>query len=129
VCGNSLLGFPENWGSPIENEVESLIHQHFNETNPKKKEQLKKQINDKIEARYKNSIKAFGYQINFDFKTVFSEVFQERGGFDVVIANPPYVTIGGKEDAATIVVKIIILTAIRLPEVRPCALYKRPSVA
>jgi len=91
VQGNSLIGFPENWGSPIEKEIEALIHQHFNQTNPTRKEQQKRQIDEKIEARYKNSIKAFGYQVNFDFKTVFSVVFQQNGGFDVIIANPPYV--------------------------------------
>ena len=91
VCGNSLLGFPDNWGSPIEKEIESLIHQHFNETSPKKKELFKNQIDEKIDARYKNSVKAFGYQVNFDFKTVFSEVFHQNGGFDILIGNPPYV--------------------------------------
>ena len=92
VCGNSLIGFPENWGSPIEKEIEALIHQHFNETNPTQKDKLKTKIDEKIDSRYKNSLKAFGYQVNFDFKTVFSEVFQQNGGFDVVIANPPYVS-------------------------------------
>lgn len=91
VCGNSLIGFPENWGSPIEKKIEALIHQHFNETNVARKNELKAHIDEKIESRYKNSLKTFGYQISFDFKTVFSEVFQRKGGFDVVVANPPYV--------------------------------------
>ncbi len=91
VCGNSLLGFPENWGSPIEKEIESLIHQHFNETNVVKKNDLKIQIDKRIENRYKNSLRTFGYQVSFDFRTVFSEVFQLNGGFDIVIANPPYI--------------------------------------
>ncbi|MDP1713710.1 MAG: Eco57I restriction-modification methylase domain-containing protein [Anaerolineales bacterium] len=91
VCGNSLVGFPDNWGSSIEKEIESLIHKHFNETNSQLKNELKTQINEKIDSRYKNSLKAFGYQINFDFKTVFSVVFQQNGGFDIVIANPPYI--------------------------------------
>jgi len=91
VQGNSLVGFPDNWGSPIEKEIEALIHQHFNETNVARKNDLKAKIDEKLESRYKNSLRAFGYQVNFDFKTVFSEVFQQNGGFDVVIANPPYV--------------------------------------
>jgi Alw26I/Eco31I/Esp3I family type II restriction m6 adenine DNA methyltransferase len=90
VCGNSLIGFPENWGSPIEKEIETLIHDHMNETNPKKKNELKNRIDEKIEFRYHNSLRAFGYQVNFDFRTVFSEVFRLKGGFDVVIGNPPY---------------------------------------
>jgi hypothetical protein len=30
-----------------------------------------------------------GYKIDFDFKLFFSEVWREKGGFDVVIGNPP----------------------------------------
>ncbi len=33
----------------------------------------------------------------FDWKTSFAEIFKQ-GGFDCVIGNPPYITIGGKED-------------------------------
>ena len=91
VRGNSLIGFPEGWGSPIEKEIESLKHDFFNETNPKEKNELRQKIDEKINYRYKSSPKYFGYKVNFDFRTVFSEVFHQKGGFDVVIANPPYV--------------------------------------
>ena len=30
----------------------------------------------------------------FDFEIYFSEVFHEKGGFDIVIGNPPYVSFG-----------------------------------
>ncbi|MEM3490348.1 MAG: TaqI-like C-terminal specificity domain-containing protein, partial [Nitrososphaerota archaeon] len=40
--------------------------------------------------RLDKSEKIFGYKINFDFKLFFPKVFREKGGFDVVIANPPY---------------------------------------
>jgi hypothetical protein len=115
VCGNSLIGFPDNWGSPIEQEIQSLIHQHFNETNPKKKDELKKRIDEKIQSRYANSLRTFGYQVNFDFRTVFSEVFQQKGGFDVVIANPPYIDserMSGKQliEIRTIISKTYKLT-------------------
>ena len=92
VCGNSLLGFPETWGSPIEKEIESLMDGYFSITNPEKKRALKTKIDKKIKSRYTNSEKIFGYKINFDFKTVFSKVFRGKGGFDIVIANPPYVS-------------------------------------
>ena len=91
VRGNSLIGFPENWNSEISKEIEELKHKFFNETNPSKKTELKKHIDDKLNYRYENSLKTFGYKIDFDFKMVFSEVFHQKGGFDVVIANPPYV--------------------------------------
>jgi len=90
VRGNSLLGFPMNWGTSVEKEIEALIHKHFAETNPKKKSELKDLIDQKIESRYKASLKTFGYQIDFDFKTVFAGVFHENNGFDIVIGNPPY---------------------------------------
>ena len=90
VCGNSLVGFPDNWGSPIEQEIITLIHQHLNETHPTKKDKLKAQIDEKIRYRYQTSLRAFGYQVDFDYKTVFAEVYQNKSGFDVIIANPPY---------------------------------------
>jgi adenine-specific DNA-methyltransferase len=37
----------------------------------------------------------------FDFKSSFLTVFS-KGGFDCIIGNPPYVTIGGKEDMMTL---------------------------
>ncbi|MCW1312920.1 MAG: BREX-1 system adenine-specific DNA-methyltransferase PglX [Candidatus Parvarchaeota archaeon] len=52
VCGDSLSGFPENWGSPIEKDIESLMEQYFNETNPSKKQELKNKIDDKIRFRF-----------------------------------------------------------------------------
>lgn len=91
VCGNSLLGYPEGWDSDVTKEIEALKREHFSETNPTKKNELKNKIDGRISERYKNSVKTFGYQIDFDFQTAFSEVFHEKNGFDVVIANPPYV--------------------------------------
>lgn len=91
VCGNSLIGFPENWKSQASDEIELLKEKFFNETNPEIKESLKTEINAKILKRLDNSKLNFGYEIDFDFKLFFSEVWREKGGFDVVIGNPPYV--------------------------------------
>lgn len=92
VCGNSLIGFPESIAIyPGEKLIIDLQHKYFNETNPTRKNEIKKQIDDTINIRYKTSLKTFGYQINFDFKTVFADVFNTNKGFDVVIANPPYI--------------------------------------
>ena len=41
----------------------------------------------------------------FDFKYAFPKVFK-NGGFNTIIGNPPYVTIGGKEDMTTTVEEI-----------------------
>ncbi|NMC59373.1 MAG: N-6 DNA methylase, partial [Candidatus Methanofastidiosa archaeon] len=97
VCGNSLVSFPDNWGSPIEKEIEGLIHLHINEANANKKKMLKDKIDEKLQTRYKNSLRAFGYEVNFDFKSIFSEVFRYKQGFDVILANPPYIQLSKVE--------------------------------
>ena len=85
VCGNSLLGVEKDlFNHQLFNDLEELKPLYFNETNPTKKQEYKKQIDDLI-SKITNGHK------DFDFKVYFSEVFHNKGGFDVVIANPPYV--------------------------------------
>lgn len=93
VRGNSLIGFPENWKSPISEIIENLKKEYFTETRPQQKNRLKEEIENLIKSRLENSEKNFGYKIDFDFKTFFSEVFHHKRGFDIVIANPPYVKV------------------------------------
>lgn len=84
VCGNSLLGVEKNlFNVDLFNTLESLKPIYFNETNVNKKQEYKKQI-DKLIRQITNNNKTF------DFEVYFSEIFHEKGGFDVVIANPPY---------------------------------------
>ena len=88
VCGNSLLGVTKdvlNW--PLFEELEKLKPLYFNETNTKKKQEFRNQI-DKLIKKLTNNKELF------DFEVYFSEVFHEKGGFDVAIANPPYVSFG-----------------------------------
>jgi hypothetical protein len=89
VSGNSLLGYPfePRWLK----EIEDLKRIHFETTNPDSKDRLKTQIDSKLKGFLANSKATLGYQVDFDFKIFFSEVFHEKQGFDVVIANPPYV--------------------------------------
>ena len=54
------------------------------ETDFKKKQKYEEKIKQLENERTKS-------QKNFDFKIHFSEVFHKKQGFDVVIANPPYV--------------------------------------
>ena len=85
VCGNSLLGVErrlENW--QLFDKLEELKPLYFSETNATKKQEYKNQIDDLINQITNNNQ-------NFDFEVYFSEVFHKKGGFDVVIANPPYV--------------------------------------
>ena len=92
VCGNSLLGVERR----LENdryfvELERLKLLLVNETNPTKRQEYKHQIEGLI-SKITNGHK------EFDFEVYFSEVFHEKKGFDVVIANPPYIGQKGNKD-------------------------------
>ena len=88
VGGNSLLGFP--YISHGLKEVESLKSRFFEETDHSRKSALKRQIENTLHQCFSTSKKDLGHSVNFDFKINFSEVFERQGGFDVVLANPPY---------------------------------------
>ncbi|MDO9579104.1 MAG: Eco57I restriction-modification methylase domain-containing protein, partial [Bacteroidales bacterium] len=96
VCGNSLLGYPY---IPMGiDKIEKLKEQFFAETNSTRKHELRGKIDDTICSLYKNTEKSLGYKVTMDFKINFSEVFHEKNGFDVVIANPPYIGEKGHKD-------------------------------
>ena len=89
VCGDSLLGYPYN---PVGLEkIENLKSLYFAETNPRRKNEIKKDIDQKLSEIFKGTEKSLGIKIRFSFNINFSEVFHEKKGFDIVIANPPYV--------------------------------------
>ncbi len=90
VCGNSLIGFPDGWQSPAFDRIEKLKDEFYNVTDYDRKKDLKQEIEGEINNRLATSKRVFGYQVDFDFKLFFSEVWREKGGFDVVIGNPPY---------------------------------------
>ena len=84
VQGNSLLSVERNiLNYQLFNKLEELKPLYFNETSATKKQEYKNQIDELI-----NQIT--NGQEDFDFEVYFSEVFHEKNGFDVVIANPPY---------------------------------------
>ncbi|GAI09298.1 unnamed protein product, partial [marine sediment metagenome] len=92
VCGNSLLGVEKNlFNLELFNEFEKQKLLYFDETDVKKKQEYKSQIDDLIRQITNNNE-------TFDFEVYFSEVFHEKGGFDVVIANPPYVSFGLRDN-------------------------------
>ena len=89
VAGNSLLGFP--FKSQKLGAIEKLKEHFFDETDHEKKAQLKVEVEKLLVECFAGSSKSLGHKINFDFAINFSEVFHKKGGFDVVIGNPPYV--------------------------------------
>jgi len=87
VVGDSLLGVEKNLFNQEQfKRLEELKPKFFNESDGKKKAQFKRQIEDLIHE-LTNGREAF------DFEIFFSEVFHAKKGFDVVIANPPYVSV------------------------------------
>ena len=85
VAGNSLLGVEKNlFNDEYFKQLELLKPNFFDEYDHAKRAQSKEQIDGLI------------YQLTksreiFDFEIYFSEVFHAKGGFDIVIGNPPYV--------------------------------------
>ncbi len=85
VSGNSLLGVEKNlFNQELFRRLEELKPRYFDEPDKQEKDKYKQQIEDTIHE-LTNGKEAF------DFGVYFSEVFHSKGGFDVVIANPPYV--------------------------------------
>jgi type I restriction-modification system DNA methylase subunit len=89
VTGNSLLGFP--FRSQRLQEVERLKDRFFEEVDHDRKAELKAEIHRKLQECFASSKRSLGYDVDFDFRIYFSEVFDSKGGFDCVIANPPYI--------------------------------------
>jgi len=91
VVGNSLMGFP--FKSKRLHEVEKLKLRYFDEPNHDIKANLKAEIDVKIQECFAASKRSLGYEVSFDFQVYFSEIFDNKQGFDVLIGNPPYIPI------------------------------------
>ncbi len=93
VCGNSLIGLPDGAmrSLQVEAELEKLKEKFYDITNEQEKKALRQQINTKIRELLDSAEQFAGYKFDFDYKLFFSEVWRDKGGFDVVIGNPPYV--------------------------------------
>ena len=111
VCGNSLIGLPDGAmrNLQVEADLEKLKEKFYDITDEKEKKALRKQINTKIRELLDSAEQFAGYKIDFDFKLFFSEVWREKGGFDVVIGNPPYDVYQGKKNDELEILKTIQL--------------------
>src|SRR6266478_2554972 len=92
VTGDSLLGVEKTlFNEKLFRRLEELKPRFFDEPDKEKKDDYKRQI-ENITHDLTNG------KEEFDFEIYFSEVFhKKRAGFDVVVANPPYITFRGKE--------------------------------
>ncbi|MDO8569832.1 MAG: N-6 DNA methylase [bacterium] len=101
-----LFSSPYNESLYIREQLENLHKEFFKETNKTRKDDLKRRINnlewDLIEVTLKEQnklstlkkleeFKRSNTKPFFLWKLNFADVFEEKGGFDVVVANPPYV--------------------------------------
>lgn len=92
VCGDSLGSVGYVLPADLFVELESLKRRYFDETSPGKKKEEKARIDALIAQLTRN-------ESRFDYHIFFSEAFDHgNGGFDVVIANPPYVRQEGIKD-------------------------------
>ena len=85
VKGNSLIGIDKGdlFKHAQLKRLEELKELYFDETSKGNKKKYEKEISE--------IIKSFAKDGQFDFEIFFSEVFRKNAGFDIVIANPPYV--------------------------------------
>lgn len=113
VCGNSLIGLPDGAmrNLQVEAELEKLKDKFYDITDEKEKKALRQQINTKIRELLDSAEQFAGYKIDFDFKLFFSEVWREKGGFDIVIGNPPYVRVQGIDKKSKDVFKSLYSSA------------------
>lgn len=102
VRGDTLVGFPDNIirdHSRYE-EIEALKQEFYQETDEYRRKELRELITTRLHEFLATARQYTGYTVDFDFELFFSEVWHQKGGFDVVIGNPPYVQIqnfSGKE--------------------------------
>ncbi len=100
VCGNSLLGLPENIlpNNNINERIEEKKKLLFSTTSLMEKVKIRDEIQKLFieQLKFLRTIDHTIGNIEFDFHIYFSEVFREKNGFDIVIANPPYKFLSGK---------------------------------
>ena len=86
VCGNSLLSVQKDlFNLHLFARIEELKEQYFVETSRPAKQAQSREI-DRLIGQLTHA------QGQFDYEVYFSEVFSTKGGFDVIIGNPPYVS-------------------------------------
>jgi type I restriction-modification system DNA methylase subunit len=102
VTGNSLLGVEKTlFNQQLFQKLERLKPLYFDQSDASEKSSLKQQIEDTIHELTNG-------KETFDFEIYFSEVFHRKGGFDVVIGNPPYVSRNAVQKQSPEVAKILL---------------------
>ena len=86
VCANAILQIEDNTIFRDVNieRIEDLEEKFTNETDVAKKNKIRQKIDTFLGEE-------------FSFNVYFSKIFRENGGFDIIIANPPYLQEPGNE--------------------------------
>lgn len=105
VCGDSLLGpdpSPQSYGDLFYDlarrlDIGGLKARYLSATGEHQKNLLKAEIAD-VEKQIETALGDARVSLRnvVDYRVRFAEVFAEEGGFDVVLANPPYVVVTEK---------------------------------
>ncbi|MDE0630486.1 MAG: Eco57I restriction-modification methylase domain-containing protein [Caldilineaceae bacterium] len=100
VCGDSLLGpdpDPKSFGDLFRAGVHmaaddlAILKEKFLGSTGAEKDRLKKQVEELQDQLKSARAEASPPPEVVDWSVEFAEVFEKRGGFDIVVANPPYV--------------------------------------
>ena len=99
VLGDSILGpdpSPENYGDLFRNHVHSIagrlsaLKKEYMSAQGQGKKDMKEQVED-VERELREALTESRAEVGaVDWRVQFAEVF-DRGGFDVALANPPYI--------------------------------------
>lgn len=100
VCGDSLTGpdpSPEHFGDlfghrihELAGEIAQLKQKHMRATGSEKF-RLVEEIESLQANLRETSNLTVGLEEAIDWRVEFAEVFDQKGGFDIVVANPPYI--------------------------------------
>lgn len=100
VCGDSLLGpdpDPKSFGDLFRAGVHMVaehlaaLKEEFMGSTGAEKERLKEEVEELQDQLKSARAEASPPPEVVDWSVEFAEVFEKRGGFDIVVANPPYV--------------------------------------
>ena len=100
VCGDSLLGpdpDPNSFGDLFRAGVHmvaddlAILKEEFTGSTGAEKDRLKEEVEDLQDQLKSARAEASPPPGVVDWSVEFAEVFDKRGGFDIVVANPPYV--------------------------------------
>lgn len=131
VKGNTLINIPDGTAinDSLATKIENLTTAYYNITDKEKKQEQKQIIDSKIQEQLLFVSEMVGYNVDFDFKLFFHEVWHIKDGFDIVIGNPPYdVYEGTKKSEITTLKRIAIFDKAKTGKLNAYKLFIAKSI-